>query len=265
MPSYFLGFDIYTRSASGAQVPHAAFQSVQVYNLTLGAAETSLVSNVNGHISTQASPVAAGTKLRFSLSPYSPTIERTTVATLADIENHFESQMNLVLSDSYTPPASRPAFVEIYAVVDGKIKNAILVGKGRSGDVLQWHFPAEVSRDVRFYRVPVAKGGAGGVMDLSTMDYEDFEITDFETITTDGSILARKFVTVSSLTAIEIYMPAAPAENQIHHIKNVGAGVCTVRRSGTQQFFTTAAANNLTLYTGDAYWCRWTGTRWEVY
>lgn len=265
MPSYFLGFSIFNRDATGAPIPHTPFSTVQVYNVTLGASETALISNVNGHMSTQVSPVTVGTKLRFSVSPHSSVIERTTVAALADLEDIFERQVSLILTDAYTPVTEEPAFVEIYVVINDDFKNAIFIGNGRKGDVLKWHFESVVSKNLKFFRVPVSKRGGRGGFDLSTASYIEYDLDDHEAIIIDGTILARKFVTVSSLTAIEIYMPASPAENQIHHIKNVGAGVCTVRRSGTQQFFTTATVNNLTLYTGDAYWCRWTGTRWEVY
>jgi hypothetical protein len=110
MPSQFIGFDVIKILANGFQEAQAA-ETVQVFNLTTNASFGTLETDDFGFIATQEIAVGPGTKLKFSVTGYTPFIERTTAN-----EANFDEvkELNLVLDDDRTIENVDAKSVDVY-------------------------------------------------------------------------------------------------------------------------------------------------------
>lgn len=110
--SYFMGFSVVRRDSQGfiITLPN---EDLDVYNVTQASSLGTLTTDDYGVIPSQSVSADTGDLLRFSVSGYAPTFERTVYGTLAEV---LGDELSYVVDDQLAYSLQTAVYVEVWAL-----------------------------------------------------------------------------------------------------------------------------------------------------
>lgn len=160
--SYYTGSDVVKIDTHGVPRKQASV-SVNVYNVTDSASLGTVSADAHGVVASGSLSIDAGKTVRFSVTGYTPVLERITTPA-PDYLGHTE--LSLILQDSFTPPTpTAPAYNEIWAR-QGEGTQPQMLGTVEPGGTLKipWN-PAE-DQTVDLFAIARTDRGESNTFDL---------------------------------------------------------------------------------------------------